>query len=111
MRLRPTDARLSIFPARGTGFTALGCTAATVHLAAAAANFSWLEVRISPTETLNFQDPDWFPLQIQQDEYRLLVPDAPGLGIEFNEERAKKAELQLWEAPHLRRRDGSYTNW
>jgi hypothetical protein len=31
MRLRPTDARLSIFPARGTGFTALGCTAATVH--------------------------------------------------------------------------------
>lgn len=87
------------------------CTAATVHLAAAAANFSWIEVRISPTETLNFQDPDWFPLQIQQDEYRLLVPDAPGLGIEFNEERAKKAELELWEAPHLRRRDGSYTNW
>ncbi len=87
------------------------CTAATVHLAAAVPNFSWLEVRISPTETLNFQDPDWFPMQMQQDGYRLLVPDAPGLGIDFNEDRAKKAELQLWEAPHLRRRDGSYTNW
>lgn len=87
------------------------CTAATVHLAAAVPNFSWLEVRISPTETLNFQDPDWFPVQMQQDEYRILVPDAPGLGVEFNEERAKKTEFQYWEAPHLRRRDGSYTNW
>jgi galactonate dehydratase len=87
------------------------CTAATVHLAAAAPNFSWLEVRFSPTEKLNFQDPDWFPVQVQQDEYRILVPEAPGLGVEFNEERAKKTEFQSWEAPHLWRRDGSYTNW
>jgi galactonate dehydratase len=87
------------------------CTAATVHLAAAVPNFSWLEVRVSPTEQLNFQDPDWFPVQMQQDEYRMLVPDAPGLGVEFNEERAKKTEFRYSEAPHLRRRDGSYTNW
>ena len=87
------------------------CTAATVHLAAAVPNFAWLEVRSSPTEAGQFYDPDWFPVQAQQDGARYLVPDAPGLGVEFNEERAKAAEFQYWEAPHLRRRDGSYTNW
>jgi galactonate dehydratase len=87
------------------------CTAATVHLAAAVPNFAWLEVRSSPTEAGQFYDPDWFPVQAQQDGARYIVPDAPGLGVEFNEERAKAAEFRYWEAPHLRRRDGSYTNW
>lgn len=87
------------------------CTAASVHMAAAAPNFSWLEVRVSPTEQLGFFDPDWFPGQVCQEEYRLWVPDAPGLGIEFNEERAQHADFRYWEAPHLRRRDGSVTNW
>lgn len=87
------------------------CTAATVHLAAAVPNFAWLEVRSSPTEAGMFYDPDWFPVQAVQDGPRYLVPDAPGLGVEFNEERAKAAEFKYWEAPHLRRRDGSYTNW
>lgn len=87
------------------------CTAATVHLAAAIPNFAWLEMRRSPTEQGGYYDPDWFPVQPVLDEYRLMVPDGPGLGVEFNEERAKAAEFKYWEAPHLRRRDGSYTNW
>ena len=87
------------------------CTAATVHLAAAVPNFAWLEVRVSPTEQGKFYDPDWFPTQPQLDEYRLIVPDAPGLGVEFNEERASQSKFRFWEAPHLKRRDGSYTNW
>ena len=32
------------------------CTAATIHLAAAVANFAWLEVRTSPTEQLGFDN-------------------------------------------------------
>ncbi len=87
------------------------CTAATAHFAAAVPNFAWLETRVSPTEQLGFFDPDWFPTQMRQEEYRLWVSDAPGLGVEFNEERAQASDFHYWEAPHLRRRDGSVTNW
>ena len=87
------------------------CTAATAHLAAAIPNFAWLEMRRSPTEQGGYYDPEWFPVQPKLDEYRLIVPDAPGLGVEFNEERAQAAEFKYWEAPHLRRQDGAYTNW
>ncbi len=87
------------------------CTAATVHLAAAVANFAWLEVRVSPTENLGFDDSEWFPAQLKLEGDRFPVPTGPGLGVEFNEALAKQHALKLWEPPHLRRRDGSYTNW
>ena len=87
------------------------CTAATIHMAAAVPNFAWLEVRVSPTEQGRFYDSDWFPVQAELDEYRYLVPDGPGLGVDFNEERAQAEAFRYWEAPHLQRRDGSYTNW
>jgi len=87
------------------------CTAATVHLAAAVPNFSWLEVRSSPTEELNFSDKMLFPAQPVQDGARILVPDSPGLGVDINEEAMAENAFKFWEAPHLRRRDGSYTNW
>lgn len=38
------------------------CTAAMVHLAAAVANFAWLECRTSPTENLGFNNPELFPV-------------------------------------------------
>jgi galactonate dehydratase len=87
------------------------CTAATAHLAAAAPNFAWLEVRVSPTERGRFSDPDIFPTQPVQDGARLGILDGPGLGIEVNEEAVRKQSFKFWEAPHLHRRDGSYTNW
>jgi galactonate dehydratase len=87
------------------------CTAATVHLAAAVANFAWLEVRVSPTENLGFDDSEWFPVQLKLEGNRFPVPTGPGLGVEFNEALAKQHMLKFWEAPHLHRRDGSYTNW
>src|SRR3954451_9251227 len=43
------------------------CTAATVHLAAAVTNFAWMECRTSPTESLCFNNPEFFPVQIEQD--------------------------------------------
>ena len=86
------------------------CTAATVHLAAAVANFAWMEIRTSPTEARGFTDPAFFPVQCQQDGPRLIVPEVPGLGVEFDEERASHAEFAISRADHLRRRDGSITN-
>jgi galactonate dehydratase len=87
------------------------CTAATVHLAAAVANFAWLEVRVSPTENLGFDDSAIFPVQPRLEGDMIPVPDTPGLGVDFNEELAAEQVLKLWEAPHLHRGDGSYTNW
>ncbi len=87
------------------------CTAAIVHLAAAVPNFSWLEVRVSPTGEQFFFDDEMFPLAPRFEGTAFRVPDLPGLGVEFNEELAKKQPYKPWEAPHLFRRDGSYTNW
>jgi len=87
------------------------CTAATMHMAAAVPNFAWLEVRVSPTEQGQFSDPELFPVGPVQDGPRLIVSDAPGLGIEVNEALVAKQSFKFWEAPHLHRRDGSYTNW
>ena len=87
------------------------CTAATVHLAAATPNFAWLEVRTSPTEQLGFDDAELFPVQPRLEGTRFPVPETPGLGVEFNEQLATRRDFRFWEAPHLHRRDGSYTNW
>jgi len=87
------------------------CTAATVHLAAAVPNHAWLEIRSSPTEELGFYDRDLFPVQCVQEGPRLHVPDRPGLGVEFDEERAASQSYQADVMRHLRRRDGSITNW
>jgi galactonate dehydratase len=87
------------------------CTAATIHLSAAVANFFSLEVRYSPTENQNFYDDVMFPVQPKPDGSRFPVPTAPGLGVEFNEEAAQEAAFKFWEAPKLYRADGSVQNW
>ena len=87
------------------------CTAASVHMAAAVANFSWLECRHSPAEHLGFDDREIFPVQMTLDRADYIVPTAPGLGIVVNESLIARQEFRSWEAPHLSRRDGSYTNW
>ena len=86
------------------------CTAASVHLGAAVPNFSWLEARVSPTEPVKF-DYDLFPVQPALEGSWYRVSDAPGLGIELNEELAAKGEFVFGEFPHYHRRDGSHTNW
>ena len=87
------------------------CTAASIHLAAAVPNFSWLECRSSPVEQLGFNSDDIFPTQIRLDGCSYPVPDSPGLGIEVDEAAIAKQPFQYSEPPHLRRDDGSYTNW
>ena len=87
------------------------CTAASVHMSASVPNFAWLEHRVTPGEQSTSQDTDLFPTQVQLEGSMLVVPDTPGLGVEFNEALAGEQEFKYWEAPHLKRRDGSYTNW
>ena len=88
------------------------CTAATVHFAAAVANFSWLETRASPAEShLGFDNSEFFPVQPRLERAHYPVSDAPGLGVEVNESLVRQQSFKFWEAPHLKRRDGSVTNW
>jgi len=87
------------------------CTAATVHYAAAVANFSWLEMRATPGEEWRGTNDEIFPNQLKLDGSSIQVPETPGLGVEVNEEYISAQSFKFWEAPHLRRRDGSVTNW
>ncbi|SMQ62477.1 galactonate dehydratase [Devosia lucknowensis] len=86
------------------------CTAATIHFAAAVPNFAWLETR-SPERGLGFDNDDFFPVQPKLDGAVYPVNDAPGLGVEVNEDLLARQSFSFWEAPHLRRNDGSVTNW
>jgi galactonate dehydratase len=88
------------------------CTAATIHFAAAVANFSWAETRASSAETyLGLGDSPIFTSQPKLDGAVHPVGDAPGLGVEVDEAAVKEQSFKFWEAPHLKRRDGSVTNW
>jgi galactonate dehydratase len=86
------------------------CTAASVHFAAAVPNFAWLETRV-PEAKLGFDNSEFFPVQPRLDGADYPVSDLPGLGVEVNEAAIRAQSLRFWEAPHLRRRDGSVTNW
>ncbi len=87
------------------------CAAATIHLAAAVPNFAWMEVRVSPTEAQEYPSEEIFPMQPKLEGSSFPVPIGPGLGVDVNEDYIRAQSLKLWEAPHLHRRDGSYTNW
>ena len=86
------------------------CTAASVHFSAAVPNFAWLETR-APERGLGFDNREFFPVQPQLEGAVYPVSDAPGLGVEVNEELLAKQSFKFWEAPHLTRNDGSVTNW
>lgn len=88
------------------------CTAATVHMSAAVPNFSWLETRQSPVESLGFHDPVLFPQQVEMEGAVYIVPDTPGLGVSVDETAIAAAGAPVHvEPPHLSRPDGSVTNW
>ncbi|MCP4308097.1 MAG: mandelate racemase/muconate lactonizing enzyme family protein, partial [bacterium] len=86
--------------------------AASVHFAAAIPNFAWLETRSSPAEHhLGFDSSEFFPVQPKLEHAAYVVSDAPGLGVEVNEDLIAAQSFKFWEAPHLKREDGSVTNW
>ncbi len=54
---------------------------------------------------------DVVPVQVDWEDGYLLPPTRPGLGIEFDREAARRSPFHMTENPHLRRVDGSFTNW
>ncbi len=88
------------------------CTAATIHFSAAVPNFFALECRANATDLYaGTPTADLFPVMPRLDGPIYRVPEGPGLGIEVNEALLTADSFKYWEAPHLRRRDGSVTNW
>ena len=81
-------------------------TAANLHFAAAVPNYAWLEER---SKDLIF-GPEMLPEQPRIKGTHFPLPTAPGLGVEFNEEAATET-IEFWEATHLHKKDGSYTNY
>jgi len=88
------------------------CTAATIHFSASVANFFALETRANATDLYaGTPTAEMFPVMPALDGAVYRVPNGPGLGVEVNEAALTAASFKFWEAPHLRRRDGSVTNW
>ncbi|MDI6694504.1 MAG: mandelate racemase/muconate lactonizing enzyme family protein [Anaerolineales bacterium] len=83
------------------------CTAASLHLDLAVDNAGPQEIIFHPNHVL----PDVFECAFQLEGTRLSVPEAPGLGVRFNREAARKHPAIDSEPPHFFTEDGSYTNY
>ncbi len=83
------------------------CTAASLHLNLACDNAGPQEVVFPPATML----PDVFECAFELDGTRLTVSKAPGIGVKFNRDAAKKFPPDMTEPPHFHREDGSYTNY
>jgi galactonate dehydratase len=83
-------------------------TTATIHLAASIPNFAQLEYQHRLAAAY---PPDLFPVMPALDGDCFPLLTAPGLGVEFEPLAAADYAFERWEAPHWKRRDGSYTNW
>lgn len=82
-------------------------TAACLHLCLASSMVGVQECPRPPGTA----DTDVFPVQVPFENGHLLVPDAPGLGVEFNEEAAVVGEPRANKGIWYWREDGSFTNW
>lgn len=82
-------------------------TAACLHLNLACTNFGVMELPRRPGETM----ADVITGQPIWENGFLLVPEKPGLGVEFDPEALQKYPFEMTELPHLHREDGSFTNW
>ncbi len=82
-------------------------TAACLQLNLAVPNFGVQEQPQRPGTMLT----DVVPTQPTWEDGYLLPSPRPGLGIEFDREAARRHPFRMTEPPHLRRLDGSVTNW
>ena len=85
------------------------CVAASSHMGLAVPNFSWFEIRESPTEHTGRYDLELFPVQPEIRGDKVFLSEAPGLGVEVNEALLGEP-FEFSEPTHLRREDGSHTN-
>ena len=89
------------------------CTAATVHFAAAVANFSWLECRaIAGRDRISASTIARSSRCRCKLEARVIpCPTRRDSASRSTRRGSSATRSSYWEAPHLRRRDGSFTNW
>ncbi|MGB5512595.1 MAG: mandelate racemase/muconate lactonizing enzyme family protein [Woeseiaceae bacterium] len=86
------------------------CSAATIQLSAAIPNFAWCEV--SPYESRDTSERDsLFVNAPNERDCSYEVGDAPGHGVDVNEEAVARQTFKYWEAPRMKKPDGSFTNW
>ena len=86
------------------------CSAATVQFSAATPNFAWCEV--SPYESRDNTDYEaLFENAPRESGGEYVVGDKPGHGVDVNEEEAARQTFKFWEAPRMKKPDGSFTNW
>ena len=82
-------------------------TSAFLHLCLSTPSCAIMELREEPGLSLSdlaLNQPEW-------EAGYLLPPTTPGLGIELNIDALRKYPFSMGELPHLRRPDGSVTNW
>jgi len=82
-------------------------TAACLHLDLSSTNFGVQELPVKPGTMFT----DVFPMQVEWNDGYLLPPTLPGLGVEFDEEAAKKHPYKQVKSPIFYRADGALTNW
>ena len=82
-------------------------TSAFLHLCLSVPNCAVQELPRRPGESM----PDLVLNQPEWEDGYLLPPTAPGLGIELNPDAISKYPFSMGELRHLRRADGSVTNW
>lgn len=87
------------------------CTAATIHVAAACTNFSWLEEVNTSAQQMGTNDRKYYPVQPELKGSRYPLPETLGLGVEFDEDYAMKQTFKPVEIPRLCRSNSSFTNW
>ncbi|MEO1246865.1 MAG: mandelate racemase/muconate lactonizing enzyme family protein [Pseudomonadota bacterium] len=86
------------------------CSAATIQFSAAISNFAWCEV--SPYESRDNTDRDKLFVNSPNEAGGVYdVSDAPGHGVDVNEEEVARQTFKFWEAPRMKKPDGSFTNW
>jgi galactonate dehydratase len=89
------------------------CTAASIHLCAAAPNMAWLESKVGQYAD-DAPEREVFSHLPQNSEGMFPVLEKPGLGVELLDgalDDFDTGAFRYWEAPHLHRPDGSVTNW
>ncbi len=81
--------------------------AACLHFDLSCTNFGVQELPLMPGTAFK----DVFPVQVEWKDGYLLPTDKPGLGIEFDEEAAKKYPYKENAPAQFFREDGALTNW
>ena len=83
-------------------------TAASTHFNTACATFGIQEqYDHGPRPDLD----DVFTVRPVVTAGRAVAPDAPGLGVDIDRAAARSVTARALQRPHLRRPDGSFTNW